>query len=38
LTELRDQGREAAFKWLERCAKSIGERSTIDLKAEFLDG
>jgi NTE family protein len=38
LTELRDQGREAAFKWLERCAKSIGERSTIDLKAEFLEG
>lgn len=38
LTELRDQGREAGFKWLERCAKFIGERSTIDLKAEFLDG
>lgn len=38
LTELRDQGRAAGFAWLERCAKQVGERSTIDLKAEFLDG
>ncbi len=38
LTELRDQGREAGYEWLERCAKQVGERSTIDLRAEFLDG
>jgi len=38
LTELRDAGREAAFEWLERCARDVGSRSTIDLKAEFLDG
>jgi NTE family protein len=38
LTELRDAGREAAFTWLETCAPDIGVRSTIDLKADFLDG
>ncbi len=36
LTDLRDRGRDAAFAWLERCADSVGERSTIDLKADFL--
>lgn len=38
LTELRDQGREAGFAWLETCARDIGQRSTIDLRTEFLDG
>ncbi len=38
LTELRDQGRHAAQGWLKRCADHVGARSTIDLKAEFLDG
>ena len=38
LTDLRDRGREAAQIWLERCAPLVGERSTIDLKAEFLSG
>ena len=38
LTDLRDRGREAALAWLESCAEDVGERSTIDLKREFLDG
>ena len=38
LTELRDRGREAGFTWLERCADDVGQRSTVDLKAEFLEG
>ncbi len=38
LAELRDRGRAAAMDWLATCAADIGKRSTIDLKAEFLDG
>jgi NTE family protein len=37
LTELRDAGRQAGLAWLETCAADIGIRSTVDLKAEFLD-
>jgi NTE family protein len=37
LVELRDRGREAASEWLERAAPHLGQRSTVDLKADFLD-
>ena len=37
LTELRDRGRESAFAWLDSSVGDIGQRSTIDLRAEFLD-
>lgn len=37
LTRLRDRGRELAANWLERHYAALGERSTVDLKADFLD-
>jgi NTE family protein len=37
LLYLRDLGREATRDWLEQNFASIGERSTVDLRAEFLD-
>ncbi len=36
LTELRDRGREEAEAWLARCWDEVGERDTVDLRAEFL--
>lgn len=36
LCELRDRGRAAAAAWLEQAYEHIGERSTVDLRAEFL--
>jgi NTE family protein len=36
LCELRDRGRAAAAAWLERTYPHIGERSTVDLRREFL--
>lgn len=36
LTTLRDAGRAAAMAWLDRCAKDVGKRSTIDVYADFL--
>jgi len=36
LRELRDRGRAAAAGWLDRVHEHIGERSTVDLRAEFL--
>jgi NTE family protein len=36
LCELRDRGRAAAASWLEHAHDSIGERSTVDLRAEYL--
>jgi len=36
LCELRDRGRAAAAAWLERAYPHIGERSTVDLRREFL--
>ena len=36
LCELRDRGRAAAAAWLERSYAHIGERSTVDLRREFL--
>ncbi len=38
LTALRDRGRVTAAAWLERHFASINCRSTVDLRAEFLDG
>jgi NTE family protein len=36
LTMLRDRGRSAAAQWLDQNFASVGKRSTVDLKAEFL--
>jgi NTE family protein len=38
LTSLRDLGRDCATQWLEAHHDDLGERSTIDLRREFLDG
>ena len=37
LCDLRDRGREAAGAWLDAHFADVGERSTVDLHAEFLD-
>ena len=37
LTHLRDLGQETATKWLETHYHDIGERSTVDLRAMFMD-
>lgn len=36
LTELRERGRAEADAWLAACFDAVGERSTVDLRAEFL--
>ena len=36
LRELRDRGRASAAAWLDRVHDQIGQRSTVDLRAEFL--
>ncbi len=36
LTMLRDRGRALAAQWLEHNFEHLGERSTVDLKKEFL--
>lgn len=36
LTQLRDQGRARASAWLEAHAEAIGERSSVDIRKEFL--
>lgn len=36
LCYLRDQGRDQAGAWLEQNYEHIGERSSVDIKAEFL--
>jgi NTE family protein len=36
LSELRDNGRREADAWLAHHYKSIGQRSTIDIRKEFL--
>lgn len=38
LTELRDRGRDEAQAWLDRHFDALGERSTIDLKNDYLVG
>jgi NTE family protein len=37
LTALRNRGRLAAAAWLEQHFASVNHRSTVDLRAEFLD-
>ncbi len=37
LLYLRDLGRDEAGKWLKQNFKSIGKRSTIDVRSEFLE-
>ncbi len=36
LCELRDRGRATAAAWLEQAYEHIGERSTVDLRTEYL--
>lgn len=36
LTRLRDIGRQSAAAWLDRHFDDLGQRSTIDLRAEYL--
>ncbi|CAN1496892.1 RssA Predicted esterase of the alpha-beta hydrolase superfamily [Rhabdaerophilaceae bacterium] len=36
LTHLRDLGREAAAQWLDAHFDSIGSRSTVDIRADYL--
>lgn len=36
LSDLKARGRQAADQWLETCAPSLGQTSSIDLKARFL--
>jgi NTE family protein len=37
LTRLRDRGRAVARAWLDRHFDDLGERSTVDIRKEFLD-
>jgi NTE family protein len=37
LTGLRDLGRDIAKAWLQRHFDDLGQRSTVDVRAEFLD-
>ena len=37
LTHLRDLGQQTATQWLEENYRDIGERSTVDLRAMFMD-
>jgi NTE family protein len=37
LTRLRDRGRATAAAWLKQHFASVNHRSTVDLRAEFLD-
>ena len=37
LTHLRDLGRETATRWLKMHFDDVGERSTVDLRAMFMD-
>lgn len=37
LIRLRDRGREAASEWLDRAAPHLGQRSTVDLRRDFLE-
>lgn len=36
LTTLRDRGRETAAAWIESSWSSIGKRSTVDIRSEYL--
>lgn len=36
LTGLRDAGRETAREWLESCSKHVGKRSSVDVRAGYL--
>jgi NTE family protein len=38
LATLRDRGREAAAAWLDETWASIGRRSSVDIRTEYLDG
>lgn len=38
LTGLRDLGREAAREWLDTCSHDVGKRSSIDVRAGYLQG
>lgn len=37
ISQLFDAGRQAGREWLERNREAIGERSTVDIQADYLD-
>lgn len=36
LQDLRGRGRRAAERWLQTCLDAVGDRSTVDIKRDFL--
>lgn len=38
LTGLRDAGRQAAKDWLDTCQVHVGKRSSVDVRADYLQG
>ena len=38
LATLRDRGREMAAEWLDETRSALGRRSSVDIRAEYLDG
>jgi NTE family protein len=38
LATLRDRGREMAAAWLDETWSALGRRSSVDIRAEYLDG
>ena len=38
LATLRDRGREMAAAWLDETYPALGRRSSVDIRAEYLDG
>ena len=38
LATLRDRGREVTAEWLDRTYAALGKRSSVDIRAEYLDG
>jgi len=38
LVALRDRGRDMASAWLDEARSALGRRSSVDIRAEYLDG
>jgi NTE family protein len=38
LATLRDRGRDMAAAWLDETRSALGRRSSVDIRAEYLDG
>lgn len=37
LTDLRDRGRASAEQWVKTCRDSVGKKSSVNIREEFLD-